>query len=141
MTTTPWPKATFFSGLGWWRGPGARCFSRVRGVARHGNILALFVAVCGSPFAYYSFACGGIPFGPYASRLVWVRHASLLCFCTCVLLLLVGVCGSPRESRPSCLASFVFLHTILLARGGGDLVACAAVCTGGHTFRSLSPPT
>ena len=29
-----------FVGLGWWRGPGARCFSRVRGVAGHGNILA-----------------------------------------------------------------------------------------------------
>ena len=29
-----------FVGLGWWRGPGARCSSRVRGVARHGNILA-----------------------------------------------------------------------------------------------------
>ena len=29
-----------FVGLGWWRGPGARCFTRVRGVARHGNILA-----------------------------------------------------------------------------------------------------
>ena len=26
-----------FVGLGWWRGPGARCSSRVRGVARHGN--------------------------------------------------------------------------------------------------------
>ena len=28
-----------FVGLGWWRGPCARCSSRVRGVAQHGNIL------------------------------------------------------------------------------------------------------
>ena len=131
----------FFSDLGWWRGPGARCFSRVRGMAQDGNILALLLAVCGSPLAYYSFACGGIPFVPYASRWVWVGHACLLCLCTCVLFFLVVVSVSPRESRPSCLASFVFLQTILLARGGGGLVARAAVCTGGHTFRSLSPPT
>ena len=134
MTTTPWPKAI--------------CFFRSRFVARagrslllscawrapHGNILALLVALCGSPLAYYSFACGGIPFVPYASRWVWVRHACLLCFCTCVLFFLVVVCSSPRESRPSCLASFMFPHTILLARGGGGLVARAAVCTGGHTL-------
>ena len=36
------------------------------------NILALLVAVCGSLLAYYSFACGSIPFAPYASRWVWV---------------------------------------------------------------------
>ena len=35
-----------------------------------------------------------------------MRHACLLCFCTCVLFFVVVVCGSPRESRPSCLASF-----------------------------------
>ena len=29
-----------FVGLSWWCGPDARCSSRVRGVARHGNILA-----------------------------------------------------------------------------------------------------
>ena len=39
----------------------------VGGVARHGNILALLVAVCGSPLAYYLFACGGIPFAPFRS--------------------------------------------------------------------------
>ena len=104
------------------------------------NILALLVAVCGSLFAYYSFACGGLPFVPYASRWVWVRHVCLMCFCTCVLFFLVVVCGSPRASCPPCLASFVFLHTKLLARGSGGLVALAAVCTGGHTFRALFAP-
>ena len=39
-----------FVGIGWWRGPGARCFSRVRGVVRHGNILAWL-----PPFPPYLF--------------------------------------------------------------------------------------
>ena len=39
-----------FVGLGWWHGPGARCFSRVRGVARRGNILAWL-----PPFPHYIF--------------------------------------------------------------------------------------
>ena len=62
MTTIPWTKAiscfpVLVGGAG----------RAVGGVVRHGNILAFFVAVCGSPLAYYLFACGGIPFVPFRS--------------------------------------------------------------------------
>ena len=62
MTTTPWPKAISFSLVS--VGGAGRA---VGGVARHGNILAFLVAVYGSPLAYYSFVCGGIPFVSFRS--------------------------------------------------------------------------
>ena len=62
MTTTPWPKAISFFPVS--VGGAGRA---VGGVARHGNILAFLVAVCGSPLAYYLFACGGTPFVPFRS--------------------------------------------------------------------------
>ena len=61
MTTTPWPKAISFfpvsvGGAGW----------AVGDVARHGNILAFLVAVCGLPtICVHAAAYLLSPFAPF----------------------------------------------------------------------------
>ena len=61
MTTTPWPKAISFFPVS--VGGAGRA---VGGVARHGNILAFLVAVCGLPtICLHAAAYLLSPFGPF----------------------------------------------------------------------------